>query len=268
MSVGRVCSWAFLGFGAVISHAEGAAWTAPKGRSYQRLAIEQFDTDIRFGEAPGFERFRDTSISYYAEYGIIDDLTATLNTVVRNVAVQNAGAVARNSGLGDAELGLRYNFIGEPVVLSAQITFKAPYFYNSANQVPLGNGQEDVEARLLLGRNFGRFGYANLEAAYRFRAGDPADEARYLAEYGADVSRSVYARVKLDVTQALGATRPTPDRFGNPDFPLSFDLGRVEATLGWRLNKKVALESSATFRVFGDNALGGIAYQAAIVLTL
>ncbi|MBL4854726.1 MAG: hypothetical protein JKY25_10875 [Robiginitomaculum sp.] len=172
-----------------------------------------------------------------------------------------------NSGIADVDLGLRYNLTNEPAVISIQGLFKAPFLYSSDADLPLGNGQIDLEGKLLIGKSFGSAGYAGLEVGYRYRAEAPVDEFRYLVEYGVDISEQTYFRTKLDGTLGLGDADADALLIGaaNPSLPLAFDLGKLEYTLGHKLTKTIAAEITGTTNVYGDNTLKGTNIQFAIV---
>ena len=109
----------------------------------------------------------------------------------------------RSQSVGDIELGARVKlFDGKPGIVSTQLLVKIPGLYGSTDNLPLGNGQYDLELRLLYGRSFWPLipGYGNVEAGYRWRAGAPSNEFRYLGEFGVDFTKVLYGRVKLDGT--------------------------------------------------------------------
>lgn len=247
--------------------AYAGAWTAPKGAIYAKAAVNYFETTERFGDAlPGFERFRDVNVSYYTEYGIEDNLTFFAAAAVKDLRNTANGVTTDNFGVGDVDLGLRYNFFNEPFVFSFQGLFKAPFLYDEDDELPLGNGQIDVEGRALIGKSFGAAGYFGLEAGYRFRADDPVDEFRYLIEYGVDLSETVFFRTKLDGTLGLGDIDDAlASNAANPSLPLAFDLGKLEYTVGYKVNKTWSLEVSGTTNIYGDNTLRGTNVQFAIV---
>jgi len=251
------------------SDALAGAWTAKKGALYTKAAVNYFSTTERFGDddLEGFERFRDVNASYYLEYGIEDNLTFFASTAVKDLRNTANGVSTDNFGVGDVDLGLRYNFINEPFVFSVQGLFKAPFLYDEEADLPLGNGQIDLEGRALIGKSLGKLGYFGLEAGYRFRADAPVDEFRYLVEYGFDLSDATYFRTKLDGTLGLGNADTILDvaNSANPSLPLAFDLGKLEYTLGYKFSKRWAAEVTGTTNVYGDNTLRGTNVQFAIV---
>ncbi len=241
------------------------AWTPKAGSSYHKFAINSFSSESFFDTpAPGFRRFTDRNFTYYLEYGISDRLAFYGALPLKRLA-NDSGQVARSSGVGDIDVGLRYNFLSGPTVVSGSLLFKAPYAYSRGDAVPLGNGQEDVEARILLGRSLGSAGYFGLEAGLRKRFGAPADEFRYLLEYGFDAAPTLYLRAKLDGIAGLGNSSPQVTLAGNPTLNLEFDLAKLEATAGYRLDKSRAVEFTVTRDLYGSNTLRGTTYSLALV---
>ena len=265
------------------THAFAGAWTAKKGENYLKGAVNFFETSSRFGEEGTFENFRNTNFNVYWEHGVRDNLTFFATGSLTNLENQADGVETSNTGVGDIDLGLKYRLINGPVIVSVQGLFKAPYLYSTNSELPLGNGQEDFEGKLLFGKSFGDLGYGGLELGYRVRTDDPVDEFRFLVEYGFDVSDSVYLRTKLDGIHAAQSSNieegfePIADNPLdndspflvttplNPQLPLEFDLGRLEYTAGYKFADGFAAEITGTTAIYGDNTLSGTNIQFAIV---
>lgn len=266
------------------SSAFAGAWTAKKGDNYLKGAVNYFETSNRFGPEDGFENFRNTNFNVYWEHGVRDDLTFFATGSLTDLENTSDGVETSGSGIGDIDLGLKYRVIDGPVVVSVQGLFKAPYLYSDDAELPLGNGQEDYEGKVLFGKSFGALGYGGLELGYRVRTDDPVDEFRYLVEYGFDVNDKTYLRAKLDGIHAaqssdvevtvVDAVDNNPLDFGipivatqalNPQLPLEFDLGRLEYTVGYKFSDGFAAELTGTTAVYGDNTLSGTNIQVAIV---
>lgn len=242
--------------------ANAGAWTLPKGAGYNKVAVNYFEADETFGTAAaGFEEFTDFTVNYYAEYGITDKLTFIGQIPLRRSVNETDTNRDDTSGIGDVDLGIRYNLLNKKWVLSTQYLYKAPFLYDEDEALPLGNGQSDLEFRVQIGRSLHPYGYLGIEAAYRFRAEDPSDEYRYLLEYGFDASEKIYLRAKLDVIEALDSTDVVVTDDGNPNFPLAFDLGKVETSIGYKFNQRSSIEFTYTQSVFGDNILDGDTFQ-------
>ena len=256
-------------------HAYAGAWTAKKGDTYLKGALNYFETSNRFGPEDGFENFRNSNFNVYLEYGVQDNLTFFATGSLSDLENQSDGVETSGTGVGDIDVGLRYRLIDGPVIVSVQGLFKAPYLYDEDSELPLGNGQEDFEGKVLFGKSFGAYGYGGLELGYRFRTDDPVDEFRFLIEYGFDLNDRTYLRTKLDsiiaaqssgVDTGLGGAI-TPEVALNPQLPLEFDLGRLEYTAGYKFTDRIAGEITGTTAVYGDNTLKGTNIQVALVAT-
>ncbi|MFH0725745.1 MAG: hypothetical protein V2B19_05245 [Pseudomonadota bacterium] len=85
-----------------------------------------------------------------------------------------------------------------------------------------------------------------IEAGYRFRGEEPADEVRYLAELGIDFTKNSYRRVKLDRILGVGNEGPKRDAAGNPSTTDDFDLGKLDICLGCNLSDTFGIEVGYT----------------------
>ena len=261
---------------ALPTQAFAGAWTAKKGENYLKGAVNYFETSSRFGTEGTFENFQNTNFNVYWEHGVRDDLTFFATGSLTDIENRADGVETSETGVGDIDLGLRYRLIDGPVIVSVQGLFKAPYLYDEDSELPLGNGQEDFEGKVLFGKSFGDLGYRGLELGYRFRTEDPVDEFRFLVEYGFDLSDKVYLRTKLDGIHAAGSSDVAdaiadPDTIfqvaTNPQLPLEFDLGRLEYTAGYKINDTLGAEITGTTAIYGDNTLSGTNIQVALVST-
>ena len=262
-------------FGALLpTQASAGAWTAKEGDQYLKGAVNIFETSSRFGPEGRFENFSNTNFNVYWEYGIKDNLTFFATGSLSDLENRSDGVETSQTGVGDIDVGLRYRLVDGPIIVSVQGLFKAPYLYDNNSELPLGNGQEDFEGKVLFGKSFGQFGYAGLEAGYRFRTDDPVDEFRILAEYGFDVTEKVYLRTKLDNIIAAQSSDVASTGFDgpltaetaiNPQLPLEFDLGRLEYTAGYKFSDTLGAEITGTTAVYGDNTLSGTNFQFALV---
>ncbi len=247
------------------------AWTAEQGDNYLKGAVNYFDTSSRFGPEGSFENFSNTNFNVYWEHGVKDNLTFFATGSLTDLENRADGQETSGSGVGDIDLGLKYRLVNGPVIVSVQGLFKAPYLYDENSELPLGNGQEDFEGKVLFGKSFGDLGYGGLEVGYRVRTEAPVDEFRYLVEYGFNLNDKTYLRTKLDGIHAAGSSDidenlpVTPETALNPQLPLEFDLGRLEYTAGYKFTDSLAGEITGTTAVYGDNTLKGTNIQVALV---
>ena len=151
---------------------------------------------------------------------------------------------ATYNGLGDLETGFKYGLVREPLVVSVQGLTKLAWFYDGGEDVPPGNNPNDYELKLLMGKSLWPFpGYCGLELGYRWRFGAPADEYRYLLEFGFNPSEKIFMRFKLDgiksadnaKDRSAAASGPSGGYVTNPSLGLEYDLGKLECTIGYQV---------------------------------
>jgi protein XagA len=250
----------------------GGAWTAPEGSFYEKLGFNYYDSSDTFSSSgnrrgtPNNGKFTDYDISNYFEYGLTNDLTVINALTYKWLKNQSNASNATAESLGDVDLGLRYKLLdGNAGIVSTQAIVKIPGAYGKNDRLPLGNGQFDAELRLLYGRSLYPLipGYGNLEIGYRWRAGDPSDELRYLVEFGMDITTSFYARAKLDGTLGLGNGKKT-DGSGNPTTTNNYDLGKLDLTVGYKITPAWGVEASYRPDIYGQNTAAGANYSLAL----
>lgn len=238
------------------------AWVPDIGSGYSKFAFSDYSADDFFGDNSEFGSFSGQNLSFYGEYGFTKN-GAIYGTVLYQdlEQVDSAGVATSSSGFGDVELGYRYQWQAAPFVLSTAIVAKLPYLYDDSDALPRGNGQEDLEFRVLIGKSLDEYGYFGAEFGYRLRFEAPSDEYRYLLEYGYSVTDNFYLRTKLDGT--LSANNADGTGTGsNLSITPEFDLGKLELTAGWTFgtgNQKEKWGLEFTYRedLYGDNTLQG-----------
>ena len=249
------------------------AWPQGKGKSYHRfaanyyLADEEYDNDGDSRDMPLNGEFRDFNLNYYAEYGIFNQLTILGSLYYKDIQKDNDAITTKTNGLGDLDLGLRYRlYSGNAGIFSIQGLTKIPDLYDEDDALPLGNGQNDYELRLLYGRSLWPFlpGYVNLEAGYRWRVEDPADEFRYLVEIGSDLGKDFYVRTKLDAIVSMENGDDGIDASGNPASTLEYDLAKLDVTAGWRMTRTLGLELGYAPALWGENTAKGETWTIAL----
>lgn len=254
-----LCSLAHNGF--------AGAWVPDVGEGYTKYAVANYQSDEFEGaELAESIEFTGTNVSFYGEYGFAPNM-AVYGTLLYQQLEQKSGSEesSESSGLGDAELGIRYQWISEPFVLSSAFLVKLPYLYDEDDTLPRGNGQEDYEARVLLGKSLNKYGYFGIEAGYRLRTEAPSDEYRYLFEYGFSTGENMYFRTKIDsIVSAKNADTVDSDADGNNLTATSeYDLTKWELTAGWNFGKpnddsgRWGVELTYRNDIGGDNTLIG-----------
>lgn len=265
---------AFL-LAAVAEVSFAGAWTAKEEKLYERIAINYYAADQRFdrdGDRIAFAdkgKFSDYNLSNYLEYGLTDEVT--LINAIAFKRIQNDSAAERLTtwGVGDIDLGIRYKLLENRLgIFSTQGLVKIPEAYDADERLPLGNGQYDLEAKILYGRSLWPVipGYTNVELGYRWRDQAPSDEIRYLVEFGVDLGKQFYSRVKLDGIYSLD-NGETIDDSGNPTSTNNFDLGKLDLTVGYKLTPAWGVEVAYAPSLYGQNTAAGATCTVALFYT-
>jgi len=250
-------------------NASAGAWVGEKGKGYVKLGYADYDSNTYRGDDPSFESFKGQNTSLYAEHGLGNDFALYGSLLYQSYdQVDAITGTSSASGFSDTEIGLRYQWQADPFVLSTSFLVKTPFLYEKEDG--LGNGQEDYEVKVLLGRGLDEYGYVGAEFGYRLRSGEPSDEYRYLIEYGFNINKNMYFRTKLDgILSAKNSDVTNTAISGNLSNPLEFDSGKVELTTGWNFNKNSSLqgfglELTYTREIYGNNILEGNSIQLGI----
>lgn len=242
------------------------AWTREKGGWYHQVsgnyykADENFDDDGNRQDFAGNGEFKDRNISYYMEYGICDDLTAIGSWPYKWLEYEDDTVINKTDGFSDLELALKYRlFSSDSGVCSMQGLVKIPEAYDKNDAAPLGNGQYDYEFRLLYGQSLYPHipGYFNTEVGYRYRTEEPANELKYLLEFGVDFTKIIYGRMKLDGTLGLGHVNDSANVSNNPTITNDYDLGKLDVALGWKMLPEWSTELGYRPDIYGKNTAAG-----------
>jgi len=243
------------------------AWVAEKGKGYTKVGISDYSATEFFGEQPDLGEFEGSSVSFYGEYGLGSNWGIYTSVLYQDIEQTNAsGESTSNSGLGDLDIGLKYQWQADPFVLSTSFAVKLPNLYDEDDELPLGNGQEDYEFRVLLGKSLNQYGYLGFELGYRFRTDEPSDEIRYLIEYGVNLSENFYLRTKLDGIESAN-NADVSAAIGNLSVTPEFNIGKLELTAGWNFGKadssgkRWGAEITYTDDLYGDDTLSGDGVQ-------
>lgn len=252
------------------------AWTLGKGKLYDRISLnlyladEEFDKSGNRRDMAANGEFSDLNGNNYLEYGLTDRLTLINSLYFKRIEREDDLTRTTTTGVGDIDLGVKAKLHeGTIGVVSTQGLVKIPEAYDRHDPLPLGNGQYDLELRLLYGRSLYPHvpGYCNVEAGYRWRYGDPSDEFRYLVEFGADIIRSLYGRIKLDGILSMD-NGVHLDPTGNPTITNNFDLAKLDLALGYRVTPAWGVEVAWTPALYGQNTAAGATYTVALTWQL
>jgi protein XagA len=250
------------------------AWTREKGGWYHQVsgnyykADENFNNDGNRQDFAGNGEFKDRNISYYMEYGIFDDLTVIGSWPYKWLKYEDDTVINKTDGFSDLDLALKYRlFYSGSGVCSMQGLVKIPEAYDENDAAPLGNGQYDYEFRLLYGRSLYPHipGYFNMEAGFRYRTEEPANELKYLLEFGADFTKIIYGRVKLDGTYGLGDVNDSANTSENPTITNDYDLGKLDVAMGWKMLPEWSAELGYRSDIYGKNTAAGANWSLTVI---
>jgi hypothetical protein len=247
------------------------AWTMKRGQMYNKLSVNYYYTKKNFDEhghkhsLPNDGEFYDFNLIWYQEYGLLDKLTILSSIPYKHLHYEDDNFESESWGFGDIELGLKFCLLENPVVLSVQSKVKIPEAYDENKDVPLGNGQWDGELRILLGKSLWPFpAYFGVEGGYMWRAEAPADEFKYLLEFGYTISEKLSFRTKLDGTLSADNAERVTDILGNPQLGYEYDLGKLELTATYKIRGNLYLELTYTPYIHGEAISAGNSYSLAI----
>ncbi|MGM0555399.1 MAG: hypothetical protein ACQEVA_03375 [Myxococcota bacterium] len=158
--------------------------------------------------------YRAFNTTVYGEFGLLPKLTAVTSGSFKSMTVDSTAVRITTNGLSDFQFGLKYQFVDEPLILSAMASGTFPMGYTvshpDARTPALGNGVPSAEGTLLVGKSFYPAPvYASAQASFRYRGertGGPdyPPEIPFLAEVGYSPSDWVLLRAVVDGNWGLG----------------------------------------------------------------
>ena len=223
------------------------AWVLPHGELWLKTSASYWQTDRRFasqddrqlnfgdrgpveaGDRIPFDpttggEFRALSLFADAQLGLFDALQVGARLPILWAdfnETRSADTIEASFGVGDLWLSLQgapTHPVFERVHLAARVDLKLPVgdFDPSVFSAPLTEGQVDVNVAALVGVSLHPFGYANIEAGWRFRLENgenqqtPGDELRFSLEVGANLPADLMVKAVFD--GVVGFRRPRPIR--------------------------------------------------------
>lgn len=218
------------------------AWSQQKGHSYTKMTFIYSDASGVYGSTSPAE-FTDYAVYFYGEYGFFNQATIILNTPLFKQSQNEANFVrGQTTGYlaGDLELQAKYQFLSKPVVASVLGGAKIPVAYDIVDNPPLGNGETDFDAKLLLGASFYPLpAYATGDIGYRFRGGQFVDELHYNLEAGYTVFNKFLLKFMFNGIRHIQGAEGESTLFG---FPLEQNRTRIGGGLIFLLSSRVEIE--------------------------
>jgi len=204
--------------------------------------------------ALGNGTFSRLDLSLYGEYGLTDNITLGAATQVESVRLHGSITKGESAGLTDVDVFVRPVLWSDgESILSAQGTITIPTGYSRDHNPALGDGAVGLEPRLLFGQGItiGDWpSFIEVEAAYRFRLGAPADQVRLDGSLGVHVA---------DDWMLLLQSRNTISMRNQSGLALSgslgtdYDLYTISLSVVHDLSPDWSIEFGATSEVGGRN---------------
>ncbi|MFQ5601837.1 MAG: hypothetical protein ACE5HS_01060 [bacterium] len=201
------------------------AWTQKKHHYYVKISLLRFESTSQYllnGQRQKLVdrgQVLDLAVNYYMEYGIFDDLTFIASLPFKRInfscAIEDCNKTS--SGVGDIYFGLRYRLSEKLWTLSLQSGIKiAPNYETDEKELnsapPLGDGQNDFELRLQVGRSIFKYrGYLNLDVGYRARSQEPVDEIPFSFELGVDLTQDYLLSAQIYGVKSISETKNQSD---------------------------------------------------------
>lgn len=173
---------------ALAGQAHASAWPQKQGEGQAILTGVTSHSDKGFdssGNTVDINDYDKDEAYLLVEYGVTDDLTVLATPSYSHVNVENGD---KTSGLGYTELGARYR-LGktDASVFSVQGSVRLPGKKRRDSIAQVGATDSEIDLRALAGTAFklgGADAFADFQAGYRIRNGQPPNEFRYDASFG------------------------------------------------------------------------------------
>ena len=193
----RVRRWAavLLGWVALLGSPRpvlAGAWPQPEDGGQVLLGLTPSETRLqgfnRLGQPAGQGRDRRIEGSIYWEHGLTDRWTFGMQPRLQAIWMRDQSGSSSNLGAAEEKLFLRNTlFRGDWNALSLQGQVSAPGLAQRTTP-QVAEPHASYEIRALYGHSFnlpaGMSGFVDLQAAFNYRPGPPADEMLYSATAG------------------------------------------------------------------------------------
>jgi hypothetical protein len=267
-----VLFYAFIYVLTASSVSYAGAWTMPDGKAYIKVSANAYDSDEHYnadGDAVDFEAngtFEDRNVGLYVEYGVNDRLSLVYSGAYKFLKKKDDQVKQEFNGLSDMDLALKYRLMNNRAgVVSVQGLVKVPEAYDEDEVMLPGNAQYDYEIRLMYGRSLYPAvpGYFNVEGAYRLRDDAPADEMRFLGEFGVDFLKKGFARFKTEAIIGMD-NEDAMTETSNPNLSADYDLVKMSLALGCRFTDTWGVEIETIREIAGARVSKGNIWSASL----
>lgn len=207
----RLLMWTIVIGLAASSRVHAGAWAQPPGHMYAKVsgiyyAADEVYNDMGRRQQMGINRdkFNSRQMFAYLEYGLRDRWTLVTQASAGVLTEVDTFVRMETTGIGDIDVGLKYQWVDKPVVLAPMLSVKIPTGYDAAFEPALGTGKLDVEARLVASKSLYPVPlYVGVDAGYRLRGGPFSNQWSWAAEAGATPHPRAFAKVFVAGTRTL-----------------------------------------------------------------
>ncbi|HMQ07605.1 MAG TPA: hypothetical protein PKC30_09920 [Saprospiraceae bacterium] len=244
------------------SHSQ-SGWSKPKGGFFGKLDYSYLVADRYYnisGHQSQTQKFRQSSLNWYGEYGIMERLTfITYIPVFRFHSFENTETVA---GVGDLRLEIKYRIFPDgwlplsisiaPEIPTGRSEAEASLLSNPQESInlPTGDGEFNVWSTLAISSSWGKM-YGNAFGAYNYRTRYKDFELRDLYQVGIELGwnplNDLWLNTKLRAQFSTGESLHPDLEFLRGD-GTTYTLYSVEAY--YKISKNIGF--SATYLSGGD----------------
>lgn len=239
------------------ANAYAGAWTQGKDKGQIIVNTLYYSTDTLFnnqGNRTAQAKYTKYELNPYLEYGWTDTIT-----VGANLSLQRANQSSQsNWGIGDSEFFIRTRLWQQDgFVLSLEPMVKLPS-PESTNETPrLGGRDMDAGLGVSAGYGFSAWGlnhFANVDAGYRWRFGDPENQIKLAGTAGLSatprwmIMPQVFATLRTDDPPVATFTQSSGD---------DYNLIKLQLSAVYKVNDEVSLQFGGFSHADGKNVGGG-----------
>jgi len=239
----------------------GGGWTKQKGKTYVKVSGWWIESK-NFFNGEGFDSPSDVdrglfNVNIYAEYGILDKLTAIgyvpfFSRAYENRELDQDGLVSPSrpggaiNSFGDSEIGLKYQLYRDGE-------------FNQILRVDAGFSLLNTSAFSL---------YGNSYVGFNNRTDGFSDEFRFGAEIGAGLfDNSLWLVQKLDLIESFeNGDEIGEGSSGGSIFANNTEVVNLTSEIAYKFTKKLGLSGTVAIPVSGTNVFSDPAYSVGIYL--
>lgn len=265
---------AALCLAAVVPSVFAGPWTRKQGTGFVQLGFSTIGYkkvyDDRSVKQPLPVDVRDNVLQLLGEYGFTDYLTVSATVPFKFLSADGTVASRSNSGVGDIDLGLKYNWLNvNGFVLTAEALFGLPVgSTTNMDGLRLGDGEFNVTARVLAGKSFYPTPlYISADLGFNLRTNNFSHDVPFSFEAGYGfLDHRLYVillfsgRESLSNKPTLG-TNPSASERNAAGFGLygnNLEFLAIVPKVFYRIHERWAISVSYATAVHGRNVAGGV----------